>query len=147
MGDVSAKDGSQETLVNLSALLVSLVLTPWLADAPAAVSWLLFAVFTVLHLFCNYRAVSALSLDQFNRRRAAVAMGHWLAAADPAVALPPAAVNAAEPLFPCPGVVFTQFRTVASALSHPWGTAGRRPRVELVFGASFSATMPSCVRW
>jgi hypothetical protein len=28
MGDVAAKDGSQETLVNLSALVLSLVLTP-----------------------------------------------------------------------------------------------------------------------
>ena len=31
MADVSAKDGSQETLVNLSALLVSLVLIPAVA--------------------------------------------------------------------------------------------------------------------
>ena len=32
MGDVAAKDGSQETLVNLSALLLSLVLTPLASD-------------------------------------------------------------------------------------------------------------------
>ena len=30
MGDVSAKDGSQETLVNLAGLLVGLVVTPWI---------------------------------------------------------------------------------------------------------------------
>jgi hypothetical protein len=32
MADVSAKDGSQETMVNFTALLVSLVLTPAVAD-------------------------------------------------------------------------------------------------------------------
>jgi hypothetical protein len=32
MGDVSAKDGSQETLVNLAGLAVGLILTPLLAD-------------------------------------------------------------------------------------------------------------------
>ena len=32
MGDVAAKDGSQETLVNLSALLASLIITPIVSD-------------------------------------------------------------------------------------------------------------------
>lgn len=33
LADVSAKDGSQETLVNLSALIFSLILLPALASA------------------------------------------------------------------------------------------------------------------
>lgn len=34
MADVSAKDGSQETLVNLTALVCSLVIVPLVSDNP-----------------------------------------------------------------------------------------------------------------
>jgi hypothetical protein len=52
MGDVSAKDGSQETLVNLAALLFSLVLLPLVADSVFG-TWALFFVFTFLHVRFN----------------------------------------------------------------------------------------------
>lgn len=98
MGDVSAKDGSQETLVNLAAVLFSLGLTPVLADAAPAVTWALFLAFTALHLWANYRAVSVLCLDTFNRRRAHLAMADWLAHG----AVPsPAVIATREPLFQC----------------------------------------------
>lgn len=34
MADVSAKDGSQETLVNLAAMICSLLLVPIVSDNP-----------------------------------------------------------------------------------------------------------------
>jgi hypothetical protein len=68
MADVSAKDGSQETMVNFTALLVSLVLTPAVADKQNVV-WMLFIAFTALHLFANWRAVKAVVMDTLNYNR------------------------------------------------------------------------------
>jgi hypothetical protein len=65
MGDVSAKDGSQETLVNLTAVLVGMVLLP-VINENVVYTWLLFLVATVCHIYCNYRAVTCLILEQFN---------------------------------------------------------------------------------
>ena len=110
MGDVSAKDGSQERLVNLLGLLVGYAVTramenasggsgggssssskkDVLGDAAAAAhdasvnffwTWALFCCFTVLHLFANYRGVRALELDQLNSRRAAIVMEHYIQSA------------------------------------------------------------------
>ncbi|XP_028415213.1 RUS1 family protein C16orf58 homolog isoform X1 [Dendronephthya gigantea] len=68
MADVSAKDGSQETMVNLLAFLVNLVLVP-LVTGRDQIIWLLFAVFTSLHLYCNFRAVSAVIMETINSTR------------------------------------------------------------------------------
>jgi len=68
MADVSAKDGSQETLVNLVALFVSYVITMTCANH-FALTWCLFAFFTCLHLYANYQAVHCLVIDTFNVRR------------------------------------------------------------------------------
>lgn len=65
MGDVSAKDGSQETLVNLAAVLVGMVLLP-LINENVFYTWLLFVTATICHIYCNYRAVTCLVLEQFN---------------------------------------------------------------------------------
>jgi len=77
MADVSAKDGSQETLVNLSALIASLVMLPLVSGNPFAV-WTLFALFTAIHLFANYRAVKSLQLETLNLARLLICAGHYL---------------------------------------------------------------------
>ena len=54
MADLAAKDGSQETLVNLVALCLNLVLLPFVSND----LWLtggLFVILTVLHVYANYR--------------------------------------------------------------------------------------------
>jgi len=68
MADVSAKDGSQETLVNLLALITSLLLLPAVSGKMMLV-WLLFIVFTGIHLFANYKAVTSLQFESLNRQR------------------------------------------------------------------------------
>ena len=73
IADVSAKDGSQETLVELSALLCSYFVVPLVGDS-AAWTWVVFSLFTALHVYSNYNAVCSLKLDQFNRKRAAIAI-------------------------------------------------------------------------
>lgn len=68
IGDVLAKDASQETLNNVFGWLLSMYLLPRCDDARAAV-----AVGIVLHLYCNYCAVRAIAFNTFNRQRLALA--------------------------------------------------------------------------
>ena len=59
ISDVAAKDGSQETMVNLTALCVNLAFLPWVSDSPAKV-WMAFVLLTCLHLYANFKARSQL---------------------------------------------------------------------------------------
>lgn len=68
MGDVSAKDGSQETLVNLLALVVNLCLLHTI-KRDRTIVWLLYCGLTTLHLYANYRAIRTLQLRTFNWNR------------------------------------------------------------------------------
>nr|CAH0098414.1 unnamed protein product [Daphnia galeata] len=68
LADVSAKDGSQETLVNLAALITSLWLLP-LLDGSTRMTWLVFFLFTLLHVFANLKAVKAVTMETLNRAR------------------------------------------------------------------------------
>ena len=63
--DVAAKDGAQETLVNINALLCSLVLLP-MVSGHQLVIWMLYFLFTYIHLYANYRAVTSLKFRTFN---------------------------------------------------------------------------------
>ncbi|KAH6933059.1 hypothetical protein HPB50_011735 [Hyalomma asiaticum] len=93
MADVSAKDGSQETLVNLAAFLFSLLLLRIVAGNP----WLLYSIFisfTLLHIFANYRAVSCVVMETFNRSRYAIVVKRFLETAGDIA--PVAWVNACE---------------------------------------------------
>ncbi|KJE96619.1 GTP-binding protein [Capsaspora owczarzaki ATCC 30864] len=88
-GDVSAKDGSQETLVNLAALLVSLWLLPALGSDHPTLVWLLFCSFTSLHLFANYRGVRATVFDTFNRERLFIVASDYMQRPSAATTLTP----------------------------------------------------------
>ncbi|KAL8559418.1 hypothetical protein ACOMHN_045215 [Nucella lapillus] len=115
MADVSAKDGSQETLVNLAALVSGLVLLP-LTSGNLYLTWGLFVVFTVLHIFANYRAVKAVCMESINQARLHLIMEHYLHTATPP---PVALVNSLEPVF--------------------WSLRGQEWKVTL--GASFSSVV------
>ncbi|KAK5913823.1 hypothetical protein CgunFtcFv8_008315 [Champsocephalus gunnari] len=77
MADISAKDGSQETLVNLAGLLISLLLIPLVTDNPI-LTLSLFFFFTILHLFANYKAVRAVVMDTFNEARLSIVLQQYL---------------------------------------------------------------------
>lgn len=101
-GDVSAKDGSQETMVTLLGLGLGLYVTPML-DGHIALTWAIMLVGSVLHIYANYRAVRSLQFTTFNLRRASVAIGTTLSAGPGtlASALPtPAEMALLEPIFP-----------------------------------------------
>ncbi|XP_064612528.1 RUS family member 1-like [Liolophura sinensis] len=68
MADVAAKDGSQETIVNLAALLVSLLVVPVITGKPMLI-WALFIIFTIVHLYANYSAVTSVVMETFNQAR------------------------------------------------------------------------------
>ncbi|XP_074922022.1 RUS family member 1 isoform X1 [Chelonoidis abingdonii] len=96
MADVSAKDGSQETLVNLAGLLVSLLLIPLVTDR-LQLTYTLYGLFTALHLYANYRAVRAVCMETLNRARLRLALRHFLCQGWVPT---PAHANPREPLLP-----------------------------------------------
>lgn len=95
MADISAKDGSQETLVNLAGLLVSLALVPFVTDN-AALTLSLFFLFTVLHLFANYKAVRSVVMETLNEARLSIVLQEYLK--DGRI-LSPLEANQTEPVF------------------------------------------------
>lgn len=95
MADISAKDGSQETLVNLAGLLVSLLLIPLVTDNPV-LTLTLFFLFTILHLFANYKAVRSVVMETFNEARLSIVLQQYLK--DGRV-LSPLEANQKEPVF------------------------------------------------
>lgn len=96
MADVSAKDGSQETLVNLAGLCTGLLLTPLAANS-TLLTYLLFFLFTSLHLYANVRAVRSVVMETVNRGRLRILLEDFLR--EGTVPSPPS-VNAREPLLP-----------------------------------------------
>ncbi|XP_020669194.3 RUS family member 1 isoform X1 [Pogona vitticeps] len=96
MADVSAKDGSQETLVNLAGLLCSLLLIPLVADN-LCLTYFLYGLFTILHLYANYQAVRAVCMETLNRARLGLVLRHFL---QYGIVPSPAATNPQEPLLP-----------------------------------------------
>ncbi|XP_049601253.1 RUS family member 1 isoform X4 [Syngnathus scovelli] len=95
MADISAKDGSQETLVNLAGLLVSLILIPLVTDNPA-LTISLFFLFTALHLFANYKAVRSVVMETLNEERLSIALRRFL---HDGRVLTPMEANRQEPVF------------------------------------------------
>ncbi|XP_006896554.1 PREDICTED: UPF0420 protein C16orf58 homolog [Elephantulus edwardii] len=95
MADVSAKDGSQETLVNLAGLLVSLLLLPLVSGWPSF-SLGCFFLFTTLHIYANHRAVRALVMETLNEGRLWLVLQHFLQKGE---VLDPTSANQMEPLW------------------------------------------------
>nr|KAF6488864.1 hypothetical protein HJG59_001712 [Molossus molossus] len=95
MADVSAKDGSQETLVNLAGLLVSLLMLPLVSDCPSF-SLGCFFLLTALHIYANYRAVRALVIETLNEGRLWLVLKHFLQRGE---VLDPTSANQMEPLW------------------------------------------------
>lgn len=77
MADVASKDGSQETALVLVGMMLSLIINPMIGDSQF-LTWIFFAIFTFIHLFANYAAVSVVSIDKLNRQRANIVIDHYL---------------------------------------------------------------------
>lgn len=101
MADVSAKDGSQETMVNFAALITSITILPYITSN-LMVTWLTFLLCIVLHLLTNYLAVRAVKMESLNRPRLLHVLQSWFStAAVPGIE----ETNQAEPLFSGPAFI------------------------------------------
>ncbi|CAL1276988.1 unnamed protein product [Larinioides sclopetarius] len=77
MADVSAKDGSQETLVNLFALLVSLIILPFVTQS-MVLMWIVYILMASIHLIANYFAVTSVIMETFNESRFDIYTSHYI---------------------------------------------------------------------
>ncbi|CAM9366186.1 unnamed protein product, partial [Ectocarpus fasciculatus] len=68
VADVATKENTQETAVTLVGLLFGMVFTSIFQNNSSFV-WVSFVVLTLLHVYCNYRAISCLKLNSINRSR------------------------------------------------------------------------------
>lgn len=75
-GDVSAKDSSQETCVNLVASVFGVFILSHISDT--FLVYPLFFFITFLHLYSNYKAVKALKFKVFNPERYHLVLYHYL---------------------------------------------------------------------
>ncbi|XP_068750402.1 RUS family member 1-like [Montipora capricornis] len=94
MADVAAKDGSQETLVNLLALVSGLVITP-MVSGNVGLTWTLFFIFTFLHLYANFRAVSSVIMETINIPRLHILVTEFLTSG---LIMTPQEVSSREPV-------------------------------------------------
>nr|CDJ94614.1 Protein of unknown function DUF647 domain containing protein [Haemonchus contortus] len=122
LADVASKDGSQETMVNVTALLASFILLP-LVSGKQAIIWLLFLVFTLIHLYANYRAVRSLNMETLNLKRATLLIRTWL---ESGKVMPVTECNKREPLFSSFGT-----RYLGCSLSHLLSYQNKVPSAKL----------------
>ncbi|XP_052798184.1 RUS family member 1-like [Mya arenaria] len=94
MADVSAKDGSQETLVNLAALLCSFILVP-IVTGHHVLIWTLYILFTCLHLYSNFSAVRCVVMETLNQARLHILLQEYFKTG---TILSPRIVNSREPV-------------------------------------------------
>ncbi|XP_011167476.1 RUS family member 1 [Solenopsis invicta] len=76
VADVSAKDGSQETCVNLIASFFGIFILSFFHDGRYLLELYLFLV--AVHLYANYSAVKALCLDTLNEDRLAIIVKNYM---------------------------------------------------------------------
>lgn len=94
VSDVSAKDGSQETVVGLVALATGMFLVP--AALSRGWQWYLYVILTCGHLWANHKAVRSLRLLTLNPIRLDLAIERNASHKT----LVPSVVNAEEPIWP-----------------------------------------------
>ncbi|XP_063974066.1 RUS family member 1 isoform X2 [Diachasmimorpha longicaudata] len=76
LADVSAKDGSQETFVNLVASFVGIFILNSLHDSVTG-GFLLYIVLVIIHVYANYSAVRALRFNSLNEDRLALLLHNY----------------------------------------------------------------------
>ncbi|KAL1491530.1 hypothetical protein ABEB36_012114 [Hypothenemus hampei] len=91
MAEISAKDGSQETVVNLIGSFGSIFLLNYFQSSRA--EWILILTLMVLHLYTNFLAVKALVFKTFNKERLAIVLKTYFTIG---TVLNPVKVNAKE---------------------------------------------------
>ncbi len=76
VADITAKEGIQETFVTLIGLVLGLWCTYQL-DGAVTQTWILFVVLTLLHVYANYKGLSALVLTTLNAQRLSILINEF----------------------------------------------------------------------
>ncbi|MCJ1308456.1 hypothetical protein MMC25_002109 [Agyrium rufum] len=74
LGELNAKDSSQETIISLLGMLAGSVVVSYVSSPLA--TWSLLIVLLSIHLAMNHAAVRAVSMNTLNRQRANIVFSH-----------------------------------------------------------------------
>eukprot|EP00850_Spirogloea_muscicola_P009464 SM000053S17421 [mRNA] locus=s53:275306:278936:- [translate_table: standard] len=76
--DVSAKEGSQETVATIAGMLLGIVVAR-VTGGSALPTWSCFLLLTAFHVYANYRAVRCLCLTSLNTERTKILLREYIA--------------------------------------------------------------------
>nr|GMD90732.1 protein root UVB sensitive 3 [Ipomoea batatas] len=74
--DISAKEGSQETVATMIGMAFGMLLAR-ITNGHAIAIWISFLSLTIFHMYANYKAVSCLSLTTLNCERSSILLSHF----------------------------------------------------------------------
>ncbi|EMD60120.1 hypothetical protein COCSADRAFT_151456 [Bipolaris sorokiniana ND90Pr] len=130
LGEVNAKDSSQETVISLLGMLAGSFVVSHITSDLA--TWCTLILLLAIHLATNYAAVRAVSMQSLNRQRANILFSHIL---QHGIVLNPKEVSARERIFERGGVlrwaddeVLGKCR-IGTSLSELLGRIGRRDKL------------------
>ncbi|KAG1366773.1 protein root UVB sensitive 3 [Cocos nucifera] len=75
--DISAKEGSQETMATMTGMALGMLLAHVTRGHPIAV-WVSFLSLTMFHMYANYKAVRCLSLNTLNNERSSILLQYFM---------------------------------------------------------------------
>ncbi|XP_031490788.1 protein root UVB sensitive 3 isoform X4 [Nymphaea colorata] len=75
--DISAKEGSQETVATMVGMVLGMLLAHATIGHPVAI-WFSFLTLTMFHLYANYKAVCSLSLTTLNDERSSILLKYFM---------------------------------------------------------------------
>ncbi|BAT99132.1 protein root UVB sensitive 3 [Vigna umbellata] len=75
--DISAKEGSQETVATMIGMAMGMLVARITIGYPLAI-WFSFLSLTVFHMYANYRAVRCLALNSINPERSSILLHHFM---------------------------------------------------------------------
>lgn len=75
--DISAKEGSQETMATMIGMALGMLLARITTENPLAI-WFSFLSLTMFHMYANYKAVRCLALDSLNSERSSILVQHFI---------------------------------------------------------------------
>ncbi|KAL9230593.1 hypothetical protein vseg_005926 [Gypsophila vaccaria] len=75
--DISAKEGSQETVATMAGMAVGMLLAH-VTRGHALAIWFSFLSLTMFHMYANYKAVRCLSLNSLNGERSSLLLQHFM---------------------------------------------------------------------
>ncbi|XP_026377423.1 protein root UVB sensitive 3-like [Papaver somniferum] len=94
--DISAKEGSQETLATMTGMILGMLLARVTMGHPVAI-WFSFLSLTLFHMYANYRAVCCLSLTTLNCQRSSILLQGFM---ETGKVLSPEKVSSMEHILP-----------------------------------------------